>query len=115
MGYRWSLRYNQRTIKAEDVPREMRVPSVHRGYRLLYQHWGYYFRSLFHLHNETVNVWSHLIGCVAVVYQISSYYKFYEERGSDLRYTTVAFGICCFFTLFNSAVAHLLHSRYARC
>lgn len=35
---------------------------ITRGYRINYNTWRASFESLFHCHNETVNVWSHLVG-----------------------------------------------------
>lgn len=105
------MTYRTKTLKSEEVPHEMRVPHVHTGYRMPYQPWGYYLKSLFHLHNETVNVWTHLIGCVMIMSQTLTYYKMYADDGAAIRGTVLGFGLCCFITLFNSATAHLLHSK----
>ncbi|CAM4952820.1 unnamed protein product, partial [Rotaria socialis] len=45
-----------------DVPLVLTEPFILRGYRSTHQPWSYYWKSLFHKHNETINVWSHLIG-----------------------------------------------------
>lgn len=105
------MTYKLRTVEAEKVPAELRIPYVNSGYRLPYQPWIYYVKSLFHLHNETVNVWTHLIGCLLVTSQMLTYYRIYSDEGSGVRGTVIGFGICCLTTLFNSAVAHLLHSK----
>jgi adiponectin receptor len=34
------------------------------GWRVNFNSWGKAFRSLFMIHNETVNVWSHLLGAL---------------------------------------------------
>ena len=36
--------------------------NILNGYRINYNTWGATFCSLFQLHNETVNVWTHLLG-----------------------------------------------------
>ncbi|CAM4959066.1 unnamed protein product, partial [Rotaria socialis] len=46
----------------KDVPPILIEPFILRGYRSTHQPWSYYWKSLFHKHNETINVWSHLIG-----------------------------------------------------
>lgn len=103
--------YKLRTLANDKVPLEIRVPYVYSGYRLPYQPWTYYIKSLFHLHNETINVWTHLIGCLLVLFQTYTYYGLYSEADSGIKGTVIGFGTCCFITLFNSAVAHLLHSK----
>lgn len=103
--------YKVSTVTADKIARDMRIPYVHTGYRLPYQHWSYYVRSLFHVHNETINVWTHLIGCFLVAIQIYIYYNLYSMHEAPVKGTVLAFGICCLITLFNSATAHLLHSR----
>lgn len=105
------MAFTQTTLAAEEVPQHLRVPFIKHGYRPLGQPWRYYLQSMFHLHNETLNVWTHLIGCVVIVYECQYYFRFYSDVNSDLRWTVVGFGLCCFTTLFNSATAHLLHSR----
>lgn len=111
------MTYNSRTLKADNVPRALRIPYVINGYRLPYQPWTYYMKSLFHAHNETVNIWTHLIGCILLAYQVYSHYQFYSGEGSDIKWTVLGFGTCSFITLFNSTIAHLLHSKscHANC
>ena len=99
------------TITAARVPKEMRNPCIYRGYRLIDQPWSYYVKSLFHLHNETVNIWTHLVGLLVLMYEIGFYFNIYRSRGSDIQWTVLGFGSCCCFTLFNSAIAHWLHSK----
>ncbi|XP_045186271.2 membrane progestin receptor alpha-B-like isoform X1 [Mercenaria mercenaria] len=103
--------YKPRTLPAEKLPLEMRIPHVKTGYRLPYQPWSYYVKSLLHVHNESVNVWTHLIGCLLILFQTYTYYGIYEDKGSKIKGTVLGLGICCFITLFNSATAHLLHSK----
>ena len=40
------------------------------GWRINFNSWGKAFRSLFMLHNETVNVWSHLCGALFFLFMI---------------------------------------------
>ncbi|XP_052769127.1 membrane progestin receptor alpha-like [Mya arenaria] len=105
------MKHRHRTLAAEQVPKELRVPHVKSGYRLLNQPWMYYIESLVHIHNETLNVWTHLIGCVLLIIQMTVYFYIYASDNAVIRWTLLGHGTCCFITLFNSAVAHLLHSR----
>lgn len=45
---------------------------IHSGYRVNYNSFKLTVKSLFHFHNELINIWSHLIGAViallAIVY-----------------------------------------------
>lgn len=49
------------TVSACQVPPLFREPYILTGYRPLHQNWYCYLFSLFQKHNESLNVWSHLI------------------------------------------------------
>ncbi|XP_063758909.1 membrane progestin receptor beta isoform X2 [Eleginops maclovinus] len=51
------------TILASQVPILFREPYILSGYRPIRQNWLCYLFSLFQRHNETVNVWTHLLFC----------------------------------------------------
>ncbi|XP_027142943.1 membrane progestin receptor alpha-B-like [Larimichthys crocea] len=53
------------TVRDAEVPPFLRERYIYTGYRLLNQKWCYYFLSLFQRHNETINVWSHLLASLA--------------------------------------------------
>ncbi|KAH3852068.1 membrane progestin receptor alpha-B-like [Dreissena polymorpha] len=101
----------EKYLHVEKVPKGMRLPGITSGYRHMYLPWSYYLKSIVRLHNETVNVWSHLIGCLLLILQMIYYYDIYDRDGSSVRWTLIGHGCCCLVTLFNSAVAHLLHSK----
>lgn len=63
------LRYPspQGTVSAKDVPILFREPYIHAGYRPTGQPLVCYLLSLFQVHNESLNVWSHLLTGVAVL------------------------------------------------
>jgi predicted membrane channel-forming protein YqfA (hemolysin III family) len=52
-------------------------PNIKTGYRIKFDSFGKVLRSLFMIHNETTNIWSHLCGffivLFMVVYVINSY------------------------------------------
>lgn len=49
------------TVRATEVPHYFRERYVLTGYRPLHQDWSFYFCSLFQRHNETINIWTHLL------------------------------------------------------
>nr|XP_046274505.1 membrane progestin receptor alpha-B-like [Scatophagus argus] len=49
------------TLRDTEVPYYFRERYICTGYRPLHQNWQYYFLSLFQRHNETINVWTHLL------------------------------------------------------
>ncbi|KAM4630769.1 progestin and adipoQ receptor family member VII, a [Polymixia lowei] len=55
------------TLKDTEVPCYFRERYVHFGYRPLHQSWRYYFLSLFQRHNETINIWTHLLGFLVIL------------------------------------------------
>lgn len=50
------------TIRDTEVPHYFRERHICTGYRPLHQNWRYYYLSLFQRHNETINIWTHLLG-----------------------------------------------------
>lgn len=59
------------TVLASDVPSLFREPYILSGYRPVHQEWLSYFCSLFQSHNESLNVWTHLLAIPAVVLHFS--------------------------------------------
>jgi len=57
------------TTTKTSLPRVFHEPHVETGFRQIHQPWTYYLFSLFQIHNECVNVWTHLIALVAVLYR----------------------------------------------
>ncbi|XP_046875015.1 progestin and adipoQ receptor family member VII, a [Hypomesus transpacificus] len=55
------------TLRDSEVPCFFRERYIYSGYRPLHQGWRYYFFSLFQWHNETVNVWTHLLGALLIL------------------------------------------------
>ena len=49
------------SLPREMVPKVMWEPCILTGYRPAHQPWIYYIKSLFWIHNETVNIWTHLL------------------------------------------------------
>ncbi|KAM9433481.1 membrane progestin receptor beta-like [Salvelinus alpinus] len=59
------------TVRDTEVPLLFREPYILSGYRPVGHSWSFYFLSLFQIHNETINVWSHLLAGVCVALRFS--------------------------------------------
>ena len=98
-------------LNFNDVPPLFCEPFILSGFRSIHQPWSYYCQSLFRKHNETINVWSHLIGIVYMIYlfcYLNTKLNFYENAHSwpfvIALCTTIAMFAC-------STFAHLFHSK----
>jgi predicted membrane channel-forming protein YqfA (hemolysin III family) len=101
---RYPLKFNQ-------VPPLFVEPYILNGFRSIHQPWSYYWKSLFHKHNETINVWSHLIGILYMGHLLIYYYSrlnFFENAHSWPFVVSLCTAILMFIC---SAFAHLLHSK----
>ncbi|XP_046372474.2 membrane progestin receptor beta-like [Haliotis rufescens] len=99
----------QPTFKSEEVPMLYREPGVLTGYRLPGMKLVSYIISVLQLNNEVVNVWTHLIGFVVVLFKI---HFLLEEFGPDDSriFPVIGFGVCCLVYTSFSVIAHTLHS-----
>ncbi|KAF7651341.1 hypothetical protein LDENG_00112100 [Lucifuga dentata] len=103
------------TIKDTEVPHCFRERHICTGYRLPHQNWRYYFLSLFQRHNETINIWTHLLGFLVFLVklnQLAETVDFVRDPHSWPLLILVVSALCytgC------STVAHLLGSRSELC
>lgn len=51
-------------LRSSQVPSWYSYGCTQTGYRPIVDSYDYCFRSMFVIHNETMNIWTHLIGCV---------------------------------------------------
>ncbi|KAL4238269.1 oogenesis [Mactra antiquata] len=101
----------QPTLPMEEVHVVLHEPAILGGYRVPHKPWKYYFFSLFQLHNETVNVWSHIIGCVVILYKLYHFFDEFDLGRDHVLTTLLLFGISCLIGLGTSAAVHLLHAK----
>lgn len=101
----------QSTRAVEEVHNVFREPAILTGYRLTNKPWCYYLHSLFQIHNETGNVWSHLIGCFIIAYCMGEFSKGFDLYTDKDVWPVLIFGFCSIMTCFISAVVHLFHSK----
>ncbi|XP_052076623.1 membrane progestin receptor alpha-like [Mytilus californianus] len=104
----WNL---ANTLRASKIPAIMQEPGIIIGYRQINQPWSYYARSMFQIHNETLNIWSHLIAIfvhLSLIYQYAEKCNFYREHQS---WTLLIFSVCCIYSTTISVIAHIFHSK----
>jgi len=53
---------------------------IRDGFRINFSMWKL-TKSLFMIHNETVNIWSHLFGMIIFIYLITHTFNRYEPSG----------------------------------
>jgi len=79
----------KRSLTIDEVPDVHKEPYVLTGYRPPQQPWRFYLMSIFSQHNETVNVWTHLLPCFYVLWLLKTY--------SGENYTKYLTLFCCEF------------------
>ncbi|CAJ1083592.1 progestin and adipoQ receptor family member VII%2C a [Xyrichtys novacula] len=99
------------TVRDAEVPSYFRERHVTTGYRPLNQNWRYYFLSLFQRHNETINVWTHLLACLILLvklFQLCETVDFVSDPHSWPLFVLVLSSMI--YSAF-SALAHLLGGK----
>lgn len=106
-----SLPSPEPTVKASQVPNLFREPYILSGYRPVQQDWRCYLFSLFQRHNESLNVWTHVLAAPVLLL------RWWANAGA-VGYTvdTVSLPLLFFLLssltyLFLSVMAHLFHSH----
>uniref|UniRef100_A0A8L0DTT1 Progestin and adipoQ receptor family member VIII n=1 Tax=Oncorhynchus mykiss TaxID=8022 RepID=A0A8L0DTT1_ONCMY len=101
------------TVRDTEVPLLFREPYILSGYRPVGHSWSFYFLSLFQIHNETINVWSHLLAGVCVALRFSVFAVMYGlGLYLDLACLPLVYYVLSLLTyLCCSATAHLLQSH----
>lgn len=95
------------TLDEKDVPPELREIGIRKGYRRQNLSFLSCFRSLFTLHNETFNVWTHLISFgFYVYYSLTQPLDLWLPENQSILCILIT---CCLFPL-GSALAHLFMS-----
>lgn len=99
------------TVSASQVPSLFREPYILTGYRPLHQNWHCYLLSLFQKHNESLNVWSHLLAAPVLLL------RWWANAGALGYSLDISSLPLCLFLLsalicyFCSSVAHLFQSH----
>ncbi|OWF51793.1 membrane progestin receptor alpha-like [Mizuhopecten yessoensis] len=96
---------------AERMPSEICKKHIHTGYLRPHQPWSYYVISVFQANNQTLNVWTHVIGFLYIAYRsydISLNCDFLH----DPMFRPLGAGLLCILTLLAaSSFAHIFGDR----
>ncbi|XP_036371762.1 progestin and adipoQ receptor family member VII, a [Megalops cyprinoides] len=103
------------TLRDTEVPRFFRERHIHAGYRPLDQGWRYYFLSLFQRHNETVNVWTHLLGALLVLVKFAQLAETVDFGGDFHAWPLLTLLLSSLAYMSCSAAAHLLSAKSELC
>ncbi|XP_038654663.1 membrane progestin receptor alpha-B [Scyliorhinus canicula] len=99
------------TVKDCDVPQIFRELYIYSGYRPVEHNWRYYFFTLFQRHNESVNVWTHLIAALVVILKLQALSETVAFLSDPHALPLLILYLSAFTYLTFSSLAHLLHSR----
>ncbi|CAL1529932.1 unnamed protein product [Lymnaea stagnalis] len=98
-------------LTVDDMPELLKEPYIHTGYRPVGLPWTYYLYSTIRLHNETVNVWTHLGGFLLVLVRLLIFFNGGGELSEKTSWPVLGYGVCSLVNLVASTGAHLLHSK----
>ncbi len=99
------------TVMVSDVPWVFRESHIFTGYRPPDQNWRYYFLTLFQRHNESVNVWTHLLASLIILVkfqELSETVDFLRDPHAQPLFILL---LAAFIYLGCSALAHLLSAK----
>ncbi|XP_077991816.1 membrane progestin receptor beta-like [Glandiceps talaboti] len=100
-----------RTKSAEEVPKLFREPNVHNGYRVPHQPMKYYIFSVFQVHNELLNVWTHVLASSFLLYQALTLAYTVDFLNDPYSWPLLLLCTSCCTYPFLSSLAHLLQSH----
>lgn len=89
------------------------------NYRPWDRSYKYYLKSIFKIHNETANIWTHLTGCIFYILFIYIYNFIYFDYLSDIYNTTNAiitniYLVTAFICFLFSTIMHTIHPKSNR-
>ncbi len=99
------------TVMVSDVPWVFRESHIFTGYRPPDQNWRYYFLTLFQRHNESLNVWTHLLASLIILVkfqELSETVDFLRDPHAQPLFILL---LAAFTYLGCSALAHLLSAK----
>ena len=103
------------TLRDVEVPPYFRERYVCTGYRPLHQNWRYYFLSLFQRHNETVNIWTHLLAFLVLLVKLRQLAETVDFAGDAHSWPLLILVVSSLTYSACSAAAHLLGGKSELC
>lgn len=103
------------TLRDTEVPQFFRERYIYSGYRALHQNWRYYFLSLLQRHNETINVWTHLVGALVILMRTAQFTETIDFMNDPHSWPLLILLLSSAGYMSFSAVAHLLAAKSEVC
>lgn len=103
------------TLRDNEVPHYFRENFVRTGYRPLHQNWRYYFLSLFQRHNETINVWTHLLAFLVLLVKLRHVAETVDFVSDPHSWPLLVLILSSLTYSAFSAIAHLLGGKSELC
>ncbi|KAF6717215.1 Membrane progestin receptor alpha-B [Oryzias melastigma] len=103
------------TLRDTEVPFYFRERYVHYGYRPLEQNWRYYFLSMFQRHNETINVWTHLLAFLVFLVRFHQLSEMVDFVGDSHSWPLLILVVSSLTYSALSVAAHLLGGKSELC
>ncbi|AWP04828.1 putative membrane progestin receptor alpha-B-like [Scophthalmus maximus] len=103
------------TVRDTEVPLYFRDHHVCTGYRPLDQNWRYYALSLFQRHNETINVWTHLLAFLVLLVKLRQLAEVVDFAGDPHAWPLLVLILSSLTYTGFSVAAHLLGSKSELC
>ncbi|KAM9340587.1 membrane progestin receptor alpha-B-like [Symphorus nematophorus] len=103
------------TVSDTEVPHYFRERYICTGYRPLHQNWRYYFLSLFQRHNETINVWTHLLAFLILLVKFRQLAETVDFVGDPHSWPLLVLILSSLTYSAFSAAAHLLGGKSELC
>lgn len=97
--------------KKHEMPVLFHEPHVETGFRHINQPWYYYLLSLFQRHNECMNVWTHIVGCIIAMGRIYAIANEFNAYSDPWLYPMLAGSITMIIMYSCSFAAHLFHNK----
>lgn len=103
------------TVRDTEVPHYFRERYICTGYRPLNHSWRYYFLSLFQRHNETINVWTHLLAFLVFLVKLRQLAETVDFVGDPHSWPLLVLILSSLIYSAFSTTAHLLGSKSELC
>lgn len=100
-----------RRLSKHDVPQLFHASHTESGFRPMHQPWSYYFYSIFSLHNESLNIWTHLIPLILVIRKTLTFSVDLDFASDPYAYPLLTGLLSAAIVFLCSSIAHCYHSK----
>lgn len=107
----WLWPYLVPTVTKTGLPQVFHEPHVETGFRQVHQPWSYYMFSIFQVHNECLNVWTHLVALVAMVFRFYEFSSEFDMLNDPYMWPLGTYFMSTFLLYVFSSGAHCFCSR----